>query len=214
MRVAILCGVLLVACSHHDSPSVSVNVTCGEQTHALAVSGDLRIDDHLCGQPWTALRIEHGPRTELVKAIAGREVWLRRVDRRAVIEVRAAGAITSTFDGITEIAEDAPPPPAASVEIDANGVVTPLALADLHTRFKGTGSANRDVSLCALAESYVAKARSIEVTGEAPQPIVVTPDECSTRGLVLRVSSQGELRLRTATGDHLLQKVQRIRLSL
>jgi len=216
MRVAIVCGVVLLACGHHETASVpvSVNVTCGEQTRSLAVTGDLRIDEHLCGQPWTALRIEHGKRTELVKAVAGREVWLRRVDRRAVIEVRAGSAITSSFDGVTELAEDTPPAPAASLEIDANGAITNLALADLRARSEGSGSASRDVSLCALAASYVAKPRTIEVTGEAAQPVIVTPDECKTRGLVLRVSSQGELRLRTATGGHLLQQVHRIRLSL
>jgi hypothetical protein len=208
MRAAIL--VLLVACHHADAPSVAVNVTCAGKTRSLAVTGDVRIDEHLCGQPWTALRIEHGTRTELVKAFAGREVWLKRSGHRAVIEVRAAGAITSTFPGVTEIAEDAPPPPAATVAIDANGVVKDVTLDELHTRF---ASGNRDVSLCAVAAGYVANARQIEVTGEAA-PIVVTPAECTARGLELRISGKGELRLRTATGDHLLQSVTRIRISL
>lgn len=214
MRIAILWGVALFACGHHDSPSISVDVTCGGTTHSLAITGELRLDEHLCGQPWTALRIEHGRRTELVKAVAGREVWLRRIDRRARIEVRVAGAITATFDGVTEIAEDAPPPAPASVEIDANGVVSTLALADVAMRFRGSATRGRDTSLCALAAAYVASARRIEVTGEAPQPVVVTSEECATRGLVLRVSSRGQLRLRTAAGDHLLQQVIRIRMTL
>ena len=211
MRRALLCGVLLVACHHADEPRVAVNVSCAGKARTLAVTGDVRIDEHMCGQPWTALRIEHGPRTELVKAIAGREVWLRRNGRRAVIEVRAAGAITSTFAGVTEIAEDAPPPRATTVAIDANGIVKNVTLDELHTRF---ASGNRDLSLCAVAAGYVAQPRQIEVTGETAQPIVVTPADCTARGLVLRISGKGELRLRTAAGDHLLQQVTRIRVSL
>jgi hypothetical protein len=208
MRAAIL--VLLVACHHAGAPSVAVNVSCAGNAHSLAVTGDVRIDEHLCGQPWTALRIEHGTRTELVKAIAGREVWLRRVGNRAVIEVRAANAITSTFAGVTEIAEDAPPPRAATVAIDANGVITDVTLDELRTRFEHGG---REMSLCTVAAAYVAQPGTIEVTGEAA-PIVVTPAECATRGLELRISGKGELRLRTAAGDHLLQQVTRIRVSL
>jgi hypothetical protein len=206
MRAAIL--LLLVACHHTSEPAVAVAVTCGVTTRSVAVTGDVRIDDHLCGQPWTALRIEHGKRTELVKALAGREVWLRRVGRRARVEVRGTGAMT--FDGVTEIAEDAPPSHGGSVAIDANGAVSDVTLDDLRARFEHGG---RDISLCMLAEAYVAHARQIEVTGEAA-PIVVTPAECTARALVLRISGKGELRLRTATGDHLLQTVTRIRISL
>jgi hypothetical protein len=184
-------------------------VTCAGKTHPLAVTGDVRIDEHLCGQPWTALRIEHGARTELVKAIAGREVWLRRVGRRARVEVRGTGAMA--FDGVTEIAEDAPPPRAATVAIDANGVVKDVTLDELHARFASGG---RDISLCAVAAGYLAQVRKIEITGEAAKPIVVTPAECTTRGLELRISGKGALRLRTSAGDHLLQSVTRIRVSL
>jgi hypothetical protein len=206
MRAAIL--VLLLACHHAQEPSVSVLVTCGDQQRSLAVAADLRIDDQLCGKPWTALRIEHGARTELVKAIAGREVWLHRSGRRAVVEVRGTGAMT--FDAVTEIAEDAPRSRGASVAIDANGAVTDVTLDELHTRF---ATAGRDISLCAVAAAYVAQPRTIEVTGEAA-PIVVTPAECQARGLELRISGKGELRLRAAGGDHLLQHVTRIRVSL
>ena len=209
MRRALLCGVFLVGCHHADEPRVAVNVSCAGNARSLAVTSDVRIDEHLCGQPWTALRIEHGARTELVKAIAGREVWLRRVGHRAVVEVRGTGAMT--FAGVTEIAEDAPPPRAATLAIDANGVVKDVTLDELHTRFASGG---RDISLCAVAAGYVARARQIEVTGETASPLVVTPAECAARGLVLRISGKGELRLRTATGDHLLQTVTRIRVSL
>jgi hypothetical protein len=207
MRAAIL--VLLLACHHADEPRVAVTVSCGGQARTLAVTQDVRIDEHLCGQPWTALRIEHGARTELVKAIAGREVWLRRIGRGAVVEVRGTGAMT--FAGVTEIAEDAPPAHGTSVAIDANGVVTDVTLDDLRARFEHGG---RDMSLCTVAAAYVAQARTIEVTGEAAQPIIVTPAECAARGLELRISGKGELRLRAADGDHLLQQVTRIRISL
>jgi hypothetical protein len=210
MRAAIL--VLLVACHHAEEAKVTVQVTCGSNARSLAVTGDLRIDEHLCGQPWTALRIEHGPRTELVKAIAGREVWLRRNGRRARVEVRGTGAMT--FDGVTEIAEDPPPSRGASVAIDANGVVTDVTLDDLRARFESAGSGGRNISLCAVAAAYVAGATKIEVTGETARPIVVTPAECAARGLALRISGKGELRLRAASGDHLLQSVTRIRISL
>jgi len=214
MRAAILWAAILVACHHAEAPSVAVLVTCGDQQRSLPVTSDTRIDETLCGQPWMALRIEHGPHTELVKAVPGREVWLRQNDGRVVIEVRAGSAMTSRFEGVTEIAEDPPRPAAATIQIDANGTVTDVTLDDLHARFETDGSAGRDISLCAVAEAYVPHARKIEVRGEAPDPIVVTAEDCVARELGLKISGKGELRLRAAGGEHLLQKVTRIRVLL
>jgi len=207
MRVAIVCA--LVACGHSSEPSVTVKVTCPDHATSLVVRGAQRIEQ-LCGAPWKALRIEHGADTELVHAIAGREVWVRRAGSGAAIDVRAGTAVVSTFDGVTELAEDPPLPPDAHVEVDVNGTVTNVLLGALH----GAGSNGRGVSLCAFAATQLAHVAHIVVSEDDAAPVEMTYDECVAHGYMLRVSGKGELRLRSASNEHLLQHVTSIRLTL
>ena len=200
--------VLVMGCHGAAPPPVTVHVTCSaDRQRVIAVDREVQLDASLCGDAWDSLGIAHGGRTELIRARAGREVWLVRRAGHAVAEVRTPGAATMTFDGVTEL--DAYPPPQAppSLAISVAGAAREVPLDELR-RLAPAGQ--RDIPLCALADAYAPHAERAVIEGEAPQPVVVPRAECESR--VLRISGKGEVRLRGSDGARLLQQVRAIAL--
>lgn len=193
-----------------------VHVTCSDD-HArdLEVDGERLLDASVCGAAWDSLGIAHGARTELVRSVAGRQAWLVLRGGRAVVELRAHGAVTASYDGVTEI--DMYPPLAAptgapaTLAITVGGTTRQVPLDELRRRLASSGG-GRDLSLCALADAYAPASTQLAITGEAPQPIIVPRAQCGSRGLVLRFSSRGDVRLRGPDGAHVLQHVRAIAL--
>ena len=174
------------------------------------MDADLPLDASLCGKPWDRLGIVHGPRTELVRAIAGREAYLVRRASGAAVELRAHGAATASYDGVSEI--DAYFPVAAkTLAITVAGTTRQVPLDELRRRLAPPGG-GRDLSICALADAYAPASTQLAITGEAPQPVIVPRAQCRARGLVLRFSGRGDVRLRGPDGAHVLQQVHAIAL--
>lgn len=184
-----------------------MRVTCSaDNPREVAVDADLRLDASLCGTPWDSLGIDHGARTDLVRARAGREVWLVRRAGRAAVEVRTPGAATTIFDGVTEV--DAYVPQAApTLALTVAGAPRQVSLDELR-RLAPAGQ--RDIPLCALADAYAPGAAQIVVEGEVPQPVAVPRAQCAQRGLVLRIGGKGDIRLRGSDGAHVFQHVHAI----
>lgn len=217
MRRLALIALVAVACHHAPpAPRVYVHVTCSDD-HArdLEVDGERVLDASVCGAAWDSLGIAHGPRTELVRAVAGREAWLLQRDGRAVVELRAHGAVTASFDGVTELdiypSLAAPTGGPATLAIAIAGTTRQVPLDELRRRLASSGG-GRDLSICALADAYAPASTQLAITGEAPQPVIVPRAQCESRGLVLRFSSRGDVRLRGPGGAHVLQHVRAIAL--
>jgi hypothetical protein len=210
---------LLVACGSHAAPTaVAVEVICGDRTSQQPVIGDIALDEHLCGEPWSGLEIEAGSgagaKMELLRAVEGRSVMLRRTRTYALVEVRGPGTARSTLEHVTRIRwrgahEDAT---ARTLAITTHGVTKQLPLDELRRRYAGSGNGARELSLCQLAGDSLPNVAKITVYGEHADPVETDMVGCQSRGLVLKLSDQGAVRLRAAVGERLLQNVERIEL--
>jgi hypothetical protein len=194
-------------------PEVKVEIDCDDQTRQQAVTGDLELDDQLCGKPWSALQIEAGPRIELLRPVAGRQVWLRRAPDRAFIEVRTPGSPITTIDHVTSIEWRGPPSTQnATIEIATEAGTQNVTFRQLQQRVgSDEPGEGRQLSLCRLADTYGDHPATIAVYGELPQAVTFTHDQCASRGLVVKLGGTGDVRLRaTSDGERILRAVHRI----
>lgn len=211
MRPLVL-ALLLAGCRHEAPPRVTVEVICSDDSHSLAVSGEVRLDESLCGSGWDAVQLEHGDRVELVRAAAGREIWLARDGARAAVEVRGPGPARQRFAAVTSLepVQATAPPARATVQITAGGQTREVAVDDLRRRLHVTGATGRAISLCALAEAFGGSAATLEIAGDGSAAVEVPRAGCGDR--TLKFSGHGSLRLRGKDGAHLLQNVRRMSL--
>jgi len=208
-RLAWIVWIVVVGCGSKPPADVHVKVTCAaDRVRDLVVPvAPIKLDAAICDRAWDTLEVDTGVRVDSLRAIAGREVWARAIDHRVVIEARTNGAVTQTIAGVTAIAWHDPIVAAPEVGLaitTADGTRT-VPLDEL--KHLGDG---KEVSLCAVADHYGDKPLKIEVGGETPTPLTFTREDCATRALVLRMGDRGEIRLRSGSGERLLQKVRYI----
>ncbi|MGE0869732.1 MAG: hypothetical protein AB7P03_14300 [Kofleriaceae bacterium] len=193
---------------------VTVEVWCDETLQQITLTGDRKVDQSLCPPPWDAVQIEAGARTEVLRILPGREIWLRRTTDRAFVEVRMDGR-TVIIDGVRAVAtrdttkaHDSP----EQLTIVHGGRTEQLTVRQLKQRYGAATAHVGEISLCQLATDFGGEAPTITVEGDADQSQAFTRAQCTERGLLLKLSGQGEVRLRTASGERLLRTVRRITL--
>ncbi|MDX2092580.1 MAG: hypothetical protein SFX73_32245, partial [Kofleriaceae bacterium] len=167
------CLLLVVGCGSDARPPapvaarVSVQVTCETGAKQLEVTRDVQLDDALCGAPWRALQLESPARTEIVRAQAAREIWLRRAIDRAFVEVRTPGHPTSKIDRVTAIrwiGEQAAGP--GGIAIVHAGTTRHVGFQELKRQYGADSQRVSEVSLCRVADDFGNKPSKITVVGD------------------------------------------------
>lgn len=191
---------------------VSVQLTCDGEARTLEVHGDIGLDSKLCDDEWDAIDVASPGRTNLLKVLPERELWLRRAADRAFVEVRSKGKVTDTIDRVTAlqihpVQQTADRPD--TITITHGGTSEQVDGRTLRRRFTDRGV--REVSLCSVADRIAGpKIATITVEGETGVPLVVRRAECEQRALFLKFSSQGSVRLRQRDGTRIFASVRRI----
>ncbi|HVK88327.1 MAG TPA: hypothetical protein VM513_29610 [Kofleriaceae bacterium] len=195
--------------------AVSVELWCGEQPAPLAITRDVKLDASTCGVAWDALELQSPGKTELVRAVPDREVWVRRTKDRAFVEIRTRDQ-RSTVDRVTAIRwllpgaqqERAP----EGITIVSAGNAQQLSMHALKQRFGAATERVTEISLCRLADAFADHPRAITVVGDEGETRRFTREECEQQGALLKLSGKGELRLRLGNGERVIRTVRRVEL--
>jgi hypothetical protein len=194
---------------------VKVQLTCGgDDIRELVVTADVALDTQLCDDEWDAIDVVSPGRVNMLKVIDGRELWLRGAGGRAFVEVRFRGKVTESVDRVSAL--QIHPVNAAvartdTIEITHGGTTEKLDVRALRQRFTEHGV--RQASLCAIADSFGgASVATITVYGDQPEPLVVSRKECDERGLIVKFSGQGAVRLRQRDGTRIFGAISRIQM--
>jgi hypothetical protein len=192
---------------------VQVELTCDEDTRMLSVTADLALDTKLCEEAWDAIDVVSPGRVTMLKVNKGRELWLRANGTRAIVEVRSNGKVTDTIDRVTALRIHPSDRDAARndlITLEHAGTSEQLDARTFRRRF--TDHSVREASLCAIADSVAGpEVATITVYGDDnASPLVVTRQECAERGLFVKFSGQGAVRLRQRDGTRVFTTVRRI----
>lgn len=209
--------VVLIGCRSNErkqiATPVKVELTCDDDTRVLDVTADIALDMKLCEDAWDAIDIVSPGRVNMLKVHQGRELLLRRDGNRALVEARSGGKVTDTVDRVTALRIhpiDQGVERKELITLEHAGRSEQLDARNLRRRFTDHGV--REASLCAIADSVAGeKATTITVYGdENATPLVVTRQECEERGLFVKFSGQGAVRLRQREGTRVFATVTRI----
>lgn len=200
------------ACRREQTKApITIDVDCGESERQLEVTGEVELDDTVCGVPWKAWQLDTSKTMELVRRIPNRRVWLRSSNGRIDAELRTPQGVAATFTDVTLVYvmtdKDSAAARPLQVDVVRGELREELGLRELRARYPG--SQRRQVSVCAIAgPGDPAAIISIEAAGGAARS--ATRSECERDGWVLQFSNRNEIQLRDRTRHKLLVGIHRI----